>query len=116
MALFIRTYFQTILREWNGIDKWRIDKFMMVIARLVPLVNLVNCWVKWLYLQQMRRMLNKMLEYLSSKKWKKTLIKTFNQILIDYPLNINNDSYPDGKLRLSASTIVLPRVLNRPTF
>lgn len=74
VVLFIRTYFQTILREWNGIDKWRIDKFMM----------------------QMRRMLNKMLEFLSSRKWKKTLIKTFNQILVDYPLNINNDSYPDG--------------------
>ena len=54
-------------------------------------------------------MLNKMLEYLSIKKWKKTLIKTFNQILIDYPLNINNDSYPDGNFRKSASNYLRQR-------
>ncbi len=29
--LFVKVYFVTIIREWNGIDKWRIDKFMMVI-------------------------------------------------------------------------------------
>ena len=28
--LFVKVYFLTIIREWNGIDKWRIDKFMMV--------------------------------------------------------------------------------------
>jgi hypothetical protein len=28
--LFVKVYFLTIVREWNGIDKWRMDKFMMV--------------------------------------------------------------------------------------
>ena len=30
VMLFVKVYFITILREWNGIDKWRMDKFMMV--------------------------------------------------------------------------------------
>ena len=28
--LFIQIYFETIMREWVGIDKWRMDKFLLV--------------------------------------------------------------------------------------
>ena len=30
VMLFTKVYFKTIIREWIGIDKWRMDKFMMV--------------------------------------------------------------------------------------
>ena len=72
--LFVKVYFITIIREWIGIDKWRIDKFMMMI----------------------RSMLKQTFSYICSKKWNKDLIETFNTILLEYPLNINEDSFPDG--------------------
>lgn len=28
--LFIQVFLQTEAREWNGTDRWRMDKFMMV--------------------------------------------------------------------------------------
>ncbi len=46
----------------------------------------------------MRTMLKQILNYLSSKKWNKVLIKEFNKIMLNYPLNINEDSYPDGSI------------------
>lgn len=36
VMLFVKVYFITIIREWNGIDKWRIDKFMMVSNNRSP--------------------------------------------------------------------------------
>ena len=44
----------------------------------------------------MRDMLKSSLNYLQSKKWNKSLVNKFNKILVTYPLNINDDSYPDG--------------------
>lgn len=72
--LFIKVYFVTILREWIGIDKWRIDKF----------------------LGAMRNMLRESTAYLKHKKWNKDLMKQILKIFLDYPLNINSDSCPDG--------------------
>lgn len=74
VMLFVKVYFITIIREWNGIDKWRIDKFMMM----------------------MRTMLRQTLNYLSQKKWEKLLVKKFNKIMLEHPLNINDDRTPDG--------------------
>ena len=45
----------------------------------------------------MRTMLRQTFMYLSSKKWNKSLVKQFNKIMLNYPLNINDDSIPDGK-------------------
>lgn len=74
VMLFVKVYFITIIREWHGIDKWRIDKFMMM----------------------MRSILRETLKYLSIKKWDKDLVKEFNKIMLNYPLNINDDKIPDG--------------------
>jgi len=74
VMMFVKVYFLTIVREWNGIDKWRMDKFMMM----------------------MRSMLRKTLAYLGSRKWDTTLVKQFNKIMLAYPLNINQENIPDG--------------------
>lgn len=74
VMLFVKVYFITIIREWNGIDKWRMDKFMMMV----------------------RTMLKETFNYLSSKKWEKELVKEFNKIMLKYPLNINDGAIPDG--------------------
>jgi len=89
--LFVKVYFKTIIREWIGIDKWRIDKFMMMI----------------------RSMLKQTFSYICSKKWNKDLIEEFNKILLEYPLNINEDSFPDGEKILN---IRMTRFVFRLTF
>jgi ribosomal RNA-processing protein 1 len=89
--LFVKVYFKTIIREWIGIDKWRIDKFMMMI----------------------RSMLKQTFSYICSKKWNKDLIEEFNKILLEYPLNINEDSFPDGEKILN---IRITRFVFRLTF
>lgn len=35
--LFIRTFWQTMSREWNGIDNLRLDKYYMVMLTIVAL-------------------------------------------------------------------------------
>jgi hypothetical protein len=42
-------------------------------------------------------MINKSFEYLKSKKWNRSLTKKFLELLQEYPLNINDDSCPDGE-------------------
>jgi ribosomal RNA-processing protein 1 len=74
VLLFIEVYFKTIIREWNTIDKWRIDKFMML----------------------MRIMLRKSFAYIESKKWNKELINSFNSLILRLPLNIDDETIPDG--------------------
>lgn len=32
---FFSTFLQTMANEWNGIDQWRIDKFMMLVRRVL---------------------------------------------------------------------------------
>jgi hypothetical protein len=44
----------------------------------------------------MRQNINKSFEYLTSKKWNRSLTKKFHKLLQEYPLNIN-DSCPDGE-------------------
>jgi hypothetical protein len=45
----------------------------------------------------MRTMLRQTLNYLSKKKWDKLLVNKFNKIMLEYPLDINDDKKPDGK-------------------
>ena len=75
VMLFVKVYFITIIREWVGIDKWRIDKFMMML----------------------RSMLKQSFAYICSKKWNKDLIETFTKIILELPCNINDASFPDGE-------------------
>lgn len=44
----------------------------------------------------MRRMLREIFLILSKQKWHKDLVNELNEILLNYPLNINNDDCPDG--------------------
>lgn len=37
--LFIKCFFITMGREWFGIDKWRMDKFMMMARRFLRQVG-----------------------------------------------------------------------------
>jgi hypothetical protein len=44
----------------------------------------------------MRRMLRETFSYISQQKWHKDLVNELNEILLQHPLNINDDTCPDG--------------------
>lgn len=69
--LFLGVFFQTESREWSGIDRWRMDKFMMLS----------------------REMLGQGLALLKKAKWKKKYIELFCQILKKQVLMAENDGY-----------------------
>uniref|UniRef100_A0A670Z0X3 Ribosomal RNA processing 1B n=1 Tax=Pseudonaja textilis TaxID=8673 RepID=A0A670Z0X3_PSETE len=58
--LFIQTFWQTVNREWNGIDRLRLDKFYMLI----------------------RMMLRQSFEVLKRNEWNASLIERFLNMLI----------------------------------
>jgi hypothetical protein len=64
-VLFLRAFWQTMLREWNGIDKHRLDKFYAL----------------------MRYFLNETFALVKSNHWSKDLTQTVMQVLQDFPLN-----------------------------
>ncbi|CAG2204703.1 RRP1 [Mytilus edulis] len=72
-CLYKCSYRQSIL-QWNGTDRWRMDKFMMLF----------------------RNMLTQSLEFLKKQKWKKSLITKFTDILSNKIMNIKEDTSPDG--------------------
>ncbi|NXI91250.1 RRP1B protein, partial [Psophia crepitans] len=58
--LFIETFWQTMNREWNGIDSLRLDKYYML----------------------MRRILRQSFEVLKRNEWAESLIEPFLQLLM----------------------------------
>ncbi|KAG8136469.1 hypothetical protein E2320_005047 [Naja naja] len=58
--LFIQTFWQTVNREWNGLDRLRLDKFYMLI----------------------RMMLRQSFEILKRNEWNESLIERFLNMLI----------------------------------
>ncbi|XP_075287346.1 ribosomal RNA processing protein 1 homolog B [Opisthocomus hoazin] len=58
--LFVQTFWQTVNREWNGIDNLRLDKYYML----------------------MRRILRQSFEVLKRNEWDESLIELFLQLLM----------------------------------
>ncbi|XP_006991019.4 ribosomal RNA processing protein 1 homolog B isoform X1 [Peromyscus maniculatus bairdii] len=71
--LFIQTFWQTMNREWQGIDKLRLDKYCMLI----------------------RLVLRQCFEVLKRNAWEESQIKLFLDILMKEILNPESQS-PDG--------------------
>lgn len=45
--LFIDTFFQTISREWNGLDKFRLEKFLMFVRQMLRESFSLVCKLSW---------------------------------------------------------------------
>ncbi|KAJ8102859.1 hypothetical protein POJ06DRAFT_299157 [Lipomyces tetrasporus] len=71
---FVKAFWATICREWNNIDRLRVDKFYLLIRRFVHM----------------------MFRRLSQSKWERSMVEKWSDILIAYPLNPTNSSIPDG--------------------
>lgn len=87
--LFIKTFYITECREWFSIDKWRMDKFLMVsvvwctirCSYVLLLVALVSYLI---FLQMFRDMLRQSLEFLKQNKWNEKLTRELLNFLRDY--------------------------------
>ncbi|PPQ99546.1 hypothetical protein CVT24_005334 [Panaeolus cyanescens] len=69
---FLRGFWETIVREWNGIDRLRIDKYYMLIRRFV----------------------NATFRLLMRTGWNKHDCETSNNILMEGPLNADDIRVP----------------------
>ncbi|XP_051871202.1 ribosomal RNA processing protein 1 homolog A-like [Pristis pectinata] len=72
--LFLETFFQTMNREWNGIDRLRLDKFYTLI----------------------RLVLRQFLEELKSTGWDKSVVSRFLRCVMDEVLNPARNDAPCG--------------------
>ncbi|XP_078089213.1 ribosomal RNA processing protein 1 homolog B isoform X4 [Mustelus asterias] len=72
--LFMETFFQTMNREWNGIDRLRLDKFYMLI----------------------RLVLRQFLEELKSMSWDDSVVSRFLSCVTKEVLNPSSNSAASG--------------------
>ncbi|OWF42212.1 ribosomal RNA processing protein 1 homolog A-like [Mizuhopecten yessoensis] len=82
--LFVKVFFQTEAREWDVLDKWRVDKFMTLV----------------------RRMLHQTLLFLKNKKWQRNVLTEFTNILSSSVMSPDNEQIPQG-LRIHLADIYL---------
>ena len=66
-ALFIRTYFRTLNREWSNMDKYRIDKFYTLT----------------------RFILRETYRYMASRHWNLGIIRLFNDAIFEEVLRVH---------------------------
>ncbi|NWU57377.1 RRP1B protein, partial [Dromas ardeola] len=71
--LFIQTFWQTMNREWNGIDNLRLDKYYML----------------------MRRILRQSFEVLKRSEWDESLIELFLPLLMKEVMDLDSNA-PTG--------------------
>jgi len=66
-ALYVRTFFRTLTREWSNMDKYRIDKFY-TLSRLI---------------------LREIYRYMASRHWNLGIIRLFNDAIFEEVLRAN---------------------------
>lgn len=64
-ALFVKTFFQTVRREWGRMDKYRVDKFYTLI----------------------RLMMEQVYEYMAKRHWNLGIVRLFNDVIYDEVLS-----------------------------
>jgi hypothetical protein len=87
--LYISAFWRTMINEWNGIDRLRLDKFYLLL----------------------RRFHSKTFDYLASKDWDDDLMDTYHEILTEGPLHPTERRVPDG-LRYHTTEAYLEELAN----
>ncbi|XP_060079830.1 ribosomal RNA processing protein 1 homolog A-like, partial [Ylistrum balloti] len=82
--LFVKVFFLTEAREWDVLDKWRVDKFMTLV----------------------RRMLHQTLLFLKNMNWQTNILTEFTNILSCNVMSPDNEAIPQG-LRIHLADIYL---------
>ncbi|OBA22779.1 nucleolar [Metschnikowia bicuspidata var. bicuspidata NRRL YB-4993] len=73
LADFHRAFWAVLMREWHSIDKWRLDKFLMLVRRAVR-----NSFFR-----------------LAEHQWPQLEVSQFLAVLEEYPLS-NNVKFPQS--------------------
>ncbi|KAF2637109.1 hypothetical protein P280DRAFT_472625 [Massarina eburnea CBS 473.64] len=71
---FLRAFFLTIAREWINIEALRLDKYLFLIRQYV----------------------NASFKYLAREKWNEDMVKQWNGIMEEIPLNATETKLPNG--------------------
>ncbi|KAF9278652.1 hypothetical protein BGZ68_008439 [Mortierella alpina] len=71
---FISTFWETICKEWYGIDRLRLDKYYFLL----------------------RRFMSYSFRMLKENNWELETIEEFSNVMINGPLNATNKTVPDG--------------------
>ncbi|KIH60439.1 nucleolar protein,Nop52 [Ancylostoma duodenale] len=87
-VLFIQSTFKSLAKEWNHIDRWRMDKFLMM----------------------MRRVLRVLFKHLSSLKWKKSIRDLYWNAFCRTTMSPDR-SFPDG-LKFHFASLILDEMDN----
>ncbi|RCN50270.1 nucleolar protein,Nop52 [Ancylostoma caninum] len=87
-VLFIQSTFKSLAKEWNHIDRWRMDKFLMM----------------------MRRVLHVLFKHLSSLKWKKSIRNQYWNAFCRTTMSPDR-SFPDG-LKFHFASLILDELDN----
>eukprot|EP00112_Aurelia_sp_Birch-Aquarium-sp1_P017206 Seg397.20 transcript_id=Seg397.20/GoldUCD/mRNA.D3Y31 product="Ribosomal RNA processing protein 1 B" protein_id=Seg397.20/GoldUCD/D3Y31 len=80
----IEGFFMTMGREWHGIDRLRLDKFYMLV----------------------RKMLKEIFEYLQKKKWNEAEIAGITDVFTNGPCSISSEKFADGIKMFVAETFL----------
>ena len=81
---FCNCFLQTIGREWHGIDKLRLDKFYMLVRKVVK----------------------EMLEYIHQTRWNEDVLNKICEALLAGPCSVATKSFPDG-IRMFVAEVLL---------
>ena len=80
----IEGFFMTMGREWHGIDRLRLDKFYMLV----------------------RKMLKEIFEHLLKEKWNQAEIAAITNVFTNGPCSISSEKFADGIKMFVAETIL----------
>lgn len=88
VCMFVDCFFQTMGREWHGIDRLRLDKFYMCV----------------------RRFLRELFRYLKDANWEANAVNSINDVMRKGPCSVVNENYPDG-IRMFITEIFFDELL-----
>ena len=84
VSMFVDAFFLTMGREWYGIDSLRMDKFYML----------------------MRRVLREVFVYLQAKHWDEETVFQISKALFNGPCNVKTNKFPDSVIVFMAEIFV----------
>ena len=84
VSMFVDAFLLTMGREWYGIDSLRMDKFYMLI----------------------RRVLREVFVYLQAKHWEEETVFQISKALFNGPCNVKTNKFPDSVIVFMAEIFV----------
>jgi len=88
--LFIEAFLKTMEREWHSIDRLRIDKFYLLVRKVLE-----QCFI-----------------YIARRQWNSQLVQELNSTLFICPFNFNATFWKDNGLSIHLTDLYLDELHN----